>query len=164
MADRTGLGSTTLHYLAVRQAVVSDFIAYIHANLLAYLGKLTAYTPENGFQGAIKRQGGPFLGFVQVLKKKLPERTPTKTRLRVSISDRYAITCVGTWTTPRICFTARATGGCWAGPGKEANAALGLHFVLIAAAAHRPFLCVPHTEKEVAKLTQLHVVTWRFKG
>ena len=24
-----------------------------HANLHAYLGKLTAYTPQNGFQGAI---------------------------------------------------------------------------------------------------------------
>ena len=42
-ADRTGLGSTMLHYLAVQQAMVSIFRASIqnHANLLAYLGKLT---------------------------------------------------------------------------------------------------------------------------
>ena len=43
----------------------------------------------------------PFLGFAQVFSvlivgKKLPERAPTKTRLRVlSIIDRSAITCVG---------------------------------------------------------------------
>ena len=41
MADGMGLGSTTLHYLAVRQAMVSVL-------------------PENGFQGAIKPQGSPF--------------------------------------------------------------------------------------------------------
>ena len=43
----------SLHYLAEWQAAVSLFRAFIHrANLFAYLGKLTAYTPENGFQGA----------------------------------------------------------------------------------------------------------------
>ena len=65
-------------------------------------GSYATDTPENGFQGTIKRQGGPFLGFAQVfsaIKKKLPERAPTKTCLRVlSIIDRYAITCVGTLT------------------------------------------------------------------
>ena len=39
--------------------------------------------------GAIKRQGGPFLGFAEVFSaitaKKLPERSPTKTWLHVSI-------------------------------------------------------------------------------
>ena len=39
---------------------------------------------ENGSHGAIKRQGGPFLGFAEVFsaliaRKKLPKRTPTKT-------------------------------------------------------------------------------------
>ena len=58
-----GLGSTTLHYLAVQQAVVSMSIhrPENHANLLAYLGKLTAV-----HLGTIKCQGGLFLGFAQV--------------------------------------------------------------------------------------------------
>ena len=29
-----------------------------HTNLLAYLADWLLYTPENGYQGAIKRQGG----------------------------------------------------------------------------------------------------------
>ena len=33
-----------------------------HANLLTYLANWPLFTPENGFQGAIKHQGGPFLG------------------------------------------------------------------------------------------------------
>ena len=59
-----------LHYLAVRQAMVSVQTGTFenHANLLAYLsylGKQTVH-PEKGFQGATKRQGGHFLGFAQV--------------------------------------------------------------------------------------------------
>ena len=38
-----------------------------HANLLAYLANWPLYTLGNGSQGAIKRQGGSFLGFAQVL-------------------------------------------------------------------------------------------------
>ena len=37
-----------------------------YANLLDYLANWPLYTPENGFQGTIKHQGGPFLGFAQV--------------------------------------------------------------------------------------------------
>ena len=53
-----------------------------HANLLAYLANRPLFTLENGFQGTIKCQGSPFLGFAQVFSiycfKKLPEWTPTK--------------------------------------------------------------------------------------
>ena len=38
-----------------------------HANLLAYLANWLLYTPENGFQGTIKCQCGPFLGFARFL-------------------------------------------------------------------------------------------------
>ena len=37
-----------------------------HANLLTYLANRLLFTLENGFQGAIKCQSGPFLGFAQV--------------------------------------------------------------------------------------------------
>ena len=50
MADITGLGGTTLDYLAVQQAMVSIHKPVHnfenHANLLAYLGKLTAVHPR----------------------------------------------------------------------------------------------------------------------
>ena len=51
------------------------------------------FTPENGFQGAIKRQGFPRLcsSFLCTYcsKKKMPERAPTKTQLCVlSIIDQ----------------------------------------------------------------------------
>ena len=64
-ANRTGLDSTTLHYLAVRQAIVSvhDFSFKHHANLLTYLADWLPYTLENGFQSDIKGQGDPFLDF-----------------------------------------------------------------------------------------------------
>ena len=103
MADRTGIGSTTLHYLAVRQAMVSVFWAYILKSCwLTLLANQLLYTSENGFQGTIKHKGDLFLSFVQVFfdifvwKKKIPERAPTKTCLRVlSIIDWSTITCVG---------------------------------------------------------------------
>ena len=43
-----------------------------YAKLLAYLGKLTTVHLENGFQGAIKHQGSPFLVLLKYycLKKK----------------------------------------------------------------------------------------------
>ena len=45
-----------------------------HANLLTYLVKLTAITLENGFQGGIKCQGGPLLGFAQVYSAIVQEK------------------------------------------------------------------------------------------
>ena len=60
MPDRMGLDGTMLHYLAVRKAMVSVHKP-VHSKItLTYRlpGKLTAvHFPENGFQGAIKRQG-----------------------------------------------------------------------------------------------------------
>ena len=65
MANRTGLDSTTLHYLAVRQAIMSvhNLSFKHHANLLTYLADWLLYTLENGFQSDIKGQGDPFLDF-----------------------------------------------------------------------------------------------------
>ena len=69
MADRIGLDGTMLHYLAGWQAVVSVHRPVRSKITLTY--SLTWQTnrctpPENGFQGAIKCQDGPFLGFAQV--------------------------------------------------------------------------------------------------
>ena len=84
-----------LHYLAVRKAMVSVHVQTRtfenHAILLAYLANWPLYTPENGFQGAIKRQDGLFLAsfLCAYCSKKLPERAPTKKQLRVlSIVDQ----------------------------------------------------------------------------
>jgi len=69
MVDRIGLDSTTLlHYLAVRRAVVSVNRPVRSKITLTY--SLTwqtdcCNTPEDGFQGIIKRQGSPFLSFAQ---------------------------------------------------------------------------------------------------
>ena len=140
----------SLHYLAVRQAVVSLFRVFIHrANLLAYLGKLITYTTENGFQGAKVALSYALLQFFSPLivrkKKKLREQTPTKTRLCVlSIINQCTITCVGT-TTIRLhsikssppslsplchsrdklflalfCLSVLQVTGSWAVPGNEA--------------------------------------------
>ena len=75
-----------------------------HANLLAYLANWPLFSLENGFQGAIKRQGSPFLGFAQVslhlLFEKLPERAPNKTQLRVlSMIDQ-----LHEWACPRSTY------------------------------------------------------------
>ena len=65
-----------------------------HTNLLTYLANWLLFTSENHFQGVIKCQGSPFLGFTHVFfcsycSKKLPEQAPTKTQLRVlSIIDQ----------------------------------------------------------------------------
>ena len=51
MTDRTGLCSTTLHYLAVQQAHTQTGTLENHANLLAYtsyLGKQTAVHLKEG--------------------------------------------------------------------------------------------------------------------
>ena len=64
MTNRLGLGSTTLHYLAIRQAMVSVHRPVHWKITLTYsltLANWLLYTLENGFQGVIKRQGGPFL-------------------------------------------------------------------------------------------------------
>ena len=71
MADRTVLGSTTLHYQPVWQAMVSVFRTYIQ--------KSRRHTLENGFQGAIKRQGGPFLSFAQVFSAFIVKEKPART-------------------------------------------------------------------------------------
>ena len=60
MADRTGLGVTTLHYLTVQQATcMMNAHRPIHSKImLTYMYLLTLanwllYTQGNGFQGAI---------------------------------------------------------------------------------------------------------------
>ena len=60
MADRMGLDGTILHYLAVRKAMVSVHKPVHSKIMLTY--SLTWQADrctllENGFQGAIKRQG-----------------------------------------------------------------------------------------------------------
>ena len=56
MTDRTGLRSTTLHYLAVQQTMVSVHRP-VHSKIM-----LTTVHPEKGFKlGVIKRQGSAFL-------------------------------------------------------------------------------------------------------
>ena len=52
--------------------------------LLVYLANWQQYILEDGFQGAIKRQGGPFPGFAQAFSALIaPQQAPTETRLRV---------------------------------------------------------------------------------
>lgn len=71
MADTTGLGGTTLHYLAVYNKL---WLAYTDLYkkkitptfLLTQQTDPALYTPENGFQGAIKCQGSSFLCFAPV--------------------------------------------------------------------------------------------------
>ena len=67
MADRTGLDSTTLHYLAVWQAMASihrpvDLKTML--NILKYMANCPLYILVNGFKAL--HQGSPFLGFAQV--------------------------------------------------------------------------------------------------
>ena len=77
-----------------------------HANILAYLGKLTAVDLGEWLSRRYKMLRRAFpIGFAQVFsaiivkKKTLPEWAPTKTWLHVlSIIDRHAITCVDTLT------------------------------------------------------------------
>ena len=68
----------------------------VHRPVLTYLVNWQLYTPENGFQGAIERQGSPFLDSAQVFsaiivrKKNMLEWAPTKTPLHVlSIINWY---------------------------------------------------------------------------
>ena len=71
------LDDTMLHYLAVRKAMVSVHRP-VHSKitLTTHLpGKLTAVSPENGSQGAIKHQGGPFLGFAEVFSVPIVRKT-----------------------------------------------------------------------------------------
>ena len=70
MADRTGLDSTTLHYLVVWQAMASygkhtqTRTFENHANILKYVANCPLYILVNGFKAL--HQGSPFLGFAQV--------------------------------------------------------------------------------------------------
>ena len=159
MADRMGLDGTMLHYLAVRKAMVS-LHRPVHSKItLTYslTWQTDRCTPRRnyGFQGAIKCQGGPFLGFAQVfsaliVRKKLPERTPTSLVPRLWVRgctctvDYRPTTCVGT-SAIRLCsiksslpfslplrhsrdelfqalyrFSVLQATESWAGPGNEA--------------------------------------------
>ena len=72
-----GLDSSTLHYLAVRKAIVSLYRP-VHSKITLTTrlpAKLTVFTPENGSQGAIKRGGGPFLGFAKVFSALIVRKT-----------------------------------------------------------------------------------------
>ena len=68
IADRIILGGTTQHYLAAQQAMMSVHRPAHSKILLAYLANWPLYIDpgEYGFQGALKCQGGPFLGYAQV--------------------------------------------------------------------------------------------------
>ena len=56
----------------------------IMLTLLAYLVNWPQYIPEDGFQGAIKRQGGPFPGFAQAFSALIVlEQAPAETRLHL---------------------------------------------------------------------------------
>ena len=82
MADRTGLDGTMLHYLASTESFGESKQTRTfenHTTLLSYLANWLLYTPENGFQGAIKRQGGLLKFSLHLLFEQLPERAPTKT-------------------------------------------------------------------------------------
>ena len=63
MADKMGLYGTTLHYLAVWQAMAGvhwPVHSKITLNLLAYLANWPLYTLKNGFQAGLPRGfGGP---------------------------------------------------------------------------------------------------------
>ena len=71
MADRTGLDRTTLHYLAVQQAMVSVHwpvrlnITVTYAPTWQTDCWRALYILEKGFWSVTKRQGGLFLSFVQ---------------------------------------------------------------------------------------------------
>ena len=68
-ADRTGLDCTMLYYPAVCQAMMS-VQRPVHSKITVYnlhtrLANWLQHTTEDGFQGTIKHQGSPFLGFAQ---------------------------------------------------------------------------------------------------
>ena len=87
-----GLDSTTLHYLAVRETMASVHRP-VHSKItLTYSpGKLTAFHPVNGFQGANKHQSCCFLGFAQVFSVYVKKNCQ-------NFTVNYAIMCVGTST------------------------------------------------------------------
>ena len=71
MADRTGVDSTTLHYLAVQKAMVSIHwpvrlkITVTYPQTWQTDCWRALYTPKNGFRSGTKSQGGRFLSFAQ---------------------------------------------------------------------------------------------------
>ena len=68
------LDRTMLHYLAVRKAMVSVHRP-VHSKITLTTrlpGKLTAVNSE---EGAIKCQGGPFLGFTEVFSALIVRKT-----------------------------------------------------------------------------------------
>ena len=89
MVDRTGLGTTTLHYLAVRQAMVSAHRT-VHSKIMLtcwLTWQTECFTPLS------RCSGSPFPGFAQVFFK-LSEWAVTKTHLTLTVD--YATTSMGT--------------------------------------------------------------------
>ena len=143
MADRTGLGTTTLHYmyLAVRQAMASAHkTVHSKITLTCWLTWQTeCFTPLS------RCSGSPFPGFAQVffaliVQIKLSEWAVTKTQLTCTVD--YATTSMGTSvihlcsiksslpslyplchsrdkSDPLLLFCTATES--WAGPGNEAN-------------------------------------------
>ena len=97
MADRMGLDSTMLHYLAVRKAMVSVHRP-IHSKItLTYslTWQTDRFTPQRmAFKALLNTKAALSWALLKVFSaayysKKLPERAPTKKQLRVlSIIDQ----------------------------------------------------------------------------
>ena len=73
-----------------------------HANLLAYLANWPLFTLENGFQGTIKCQGGPFLGFAHFFSELIETGLLLKHSYVTCIVDYRSTTWVDT-STIRLC-------------------------------------------------------------
>ena len=101
VADRTGLVSTTLHYLAVQQAMVSVHRP-VHSKIMVTYALTwqtdswrALYTQENGFWSVTKCQGGLFLSFAQTFSV-LIVWTNCQNRVPLKHGFNYATTGVGT--------------------------------------------------------------------
>ena len=84
MADRMGLDSTMLHYLAVRKAMVSMYKP-VHLKItLTYSLTWQAERCTSQRMAFKAPRRGPFLSFIcAYCLKKLPEQAPTRKQLRV---------------------------------------------------------------------------------
>ena len=93
MADRTGLGTTTLHYLAVQQAMASAHRT-VHSKIMVtywLTWQTECFTPLS------RCSGSPFPGFAQVffaliVQIKLSKWAVTKTQLTCTVD--YATTSI----------------------------------------------------------------------
>ena len=143
MADRTGLGTTRLHYLAVWQAMASTHRTIHSKIMLTYwlTWQTECFTPLS------RSSGSPFPGFTQVffaliVQIKLSEWAVTKTQLTCTRTVDYPTTSMGTSaihlcsiksSLPSLyplCHSRDKSGPLllfhtatesWAGPGNEAN-------------------------------------------